>query len=144
MQIAFTVDGDPRGKGRPRFAPGRRAYTDPKTRAYETAIGYAARAAMRGREPLGGLVAVDLVVRLLPPVRTPKARRAALLADGGPIRGRFDLDNVTKAILDGVNGIAFADDRQVVALTARQVAAEIPGVDVVISSHDQPRRFANG
>ena len=142
--IAFTVDGDPRGKGRPRFAPGGRAYTDAKTRAYETAIGYAARAAMRGREPLGGLVAVDLVVRLQPPARTPKARRAALVAGGGAMRGRFDLDNVAKAILDGVNGIAFADDRQVVALTARQVAAETAGVDVVISPHDEPRRANDG
>jgi Holliday junction resolvase RusA-like endonuclease len=133
--IAFTVDGDSRGKGRPRLAPGGRAYTDAKTRAYETAIGYAARAAMRGREPLGDLVAVDLVVRLQPPARIPKARRAALVADSEPIRGRSDLDNIAKAILEGVNGIAFADDRQVVALTARQVAAEIAGVDVTIAPY---------
>lgn len=37
MELTFTVPGEPRGKGRPRFSGGR-AYTDSETRAYERKI----------------------------------------------------------------------------------------------------------
>ncbi|OXE37422.1 MAG: hypothetical protein CGW95_01600 [Phenylobacterium zucineum] len=49
------------------------------------------------------------------------------------ITGAFDIDNLAKAVLDGLNGVAYVDDRQVISLSARLVAAESAGVDVVIS-----------
>ena len=69
---------------------------------------------------------------MVPPVSASKARPARLLAGLDAIRGPFDLDNIVKAVLDGMNAIAFADGRQVVGLTARYVAAEAAGVDVAI------------
>ena len=129
--LRFTIPGEARGKGRPRFGQGR-AYTDPKTAAYEALIGWSARQAMRGRPPISEAVSVALVISVVPPASASKARRARLLAGLEAIRGPFDIDNVAKAILDGMNRIAYADDRQVVGLSARYAAAEVAGVDVVI------------
>lgn len=36
--VDFTVPGEPRGKGRPRFSKSGHTYTDSETRAYENKI----------------------------------------------------------------------------------------------------------
>ena len=130
--LRFTIPGEARGKGRPRFGQGR-TYTDPKTATYEALIGWSARQAMRGRPPISEAVSVALVIMVVPPASASKARRARLLAGLEAIRGPFDIDNIAKAVLDGMNAIAYADDRQVVRLSARYAAAESAGVEVTVS-----------
>lgn len=46
-------------------------------------------------------------------------KRHQLMAQRGVLRPivKPDVDNVTKAILDALNGIAFSDDRQIVQVT---------------------------
>ena len=110
--ITFEVQGQPIPKQRPRVNNGR-AITPQRTRAYETQVGWAARVAMQDREPMRGDVA--LVLRF--------KRRG---------RRRADLDNMTKAILDGINGVVYLDDKQVVRLTAHvEYGADVAGVRVV-------------
>lgn len=118
--IQFAVNGPIRGKGRPRFNGGGhgRPYTPRTTKEYETQI-RAAFLAVRGKK-LEGAVAVRVVALHVLPKRASKACRAA--AERGeiwPIR-RPDLDNVIKVVLDALNGIAYADDAQVVRLEARK------------------------
>lgn len=131
--LVFSCSGEPRGKGRPRattqggFA---RVFTDEKTRAYEKSVGVIGRAAMKGRKPFEGPLSVSLRFRLAVPASYSKRVRASMLAGETPYFGRNDVDNMAKAILDGLNGIAFADDVQVVRLWCTKVAAEKPGVDV--------------
>ena len=43
-----------------------------------------------------------------------------------------DADNVIKIITDALNGIAYDDDRQIVALMFEKFYAEIPHVDVYL------------
>ena len=43
-----------------------------------------------------------------------------------------DADNVMKIILDALNGVAYEDDRQIVALAIRKTYGEKPGVRVEI------------
>lgn len=133
--ISFTVPGEPRGKGRPRATVRgghARMYTDDKTASYENLVALAATAAMAGRPPLQGPLTVVIAVRLTPPKAASKLARAAMLGGSAPVYGRFDLDNICKAVLDGSNAIAFADDRQIVGLMAAKAGAETPGVDVEI------------
>jgi len=137
LTIRFTVPGDPRGKGRPK-ATARgghaRVYTDAKTRAYEDQIALLAKAAMQGQEPLVGPVHVNVRVLFKPSVSTSKKSREAMMAmEVLPVK-RPDLDNVVKAILDGMNGIAFRDDAQVCSMTAAKRYAETAGVEVVFWS----------
>lgn len=43
-----------------------------------------------------------------------------------------DIDNIAKAVLDGLNGHAFADDKQVAALTVRKLYDSTPRVEVKV------------
>lgn len=133
--ITFTIPGEPQGKGRPRaFRAGRgvRMYTPAKTEAYEQAVASAGRQAMAGREPMVGPLAVDLMAVVSVPASWSKKRRAAALKGLELPAKKPDADNVAKAIADGLNGIAYGDDAQVVELRVRKRYGEVPGVLVEI------------
>lgn len=118
--ITMTIPGDARGKGRPRFFNGR-AVTDSKTRRSESNIAYRAKEVMVGRPPLSGPVAVDITT-VFPPVKSwsRKQRETALGGRALPAK-KPDLDNQIKLVLDGVNGVFFADDAQVCRITANKI-----------------------
>ena len=44
-----------------------------------------------------------------------------------------DTDNIAKAILDALNGLAYYDDAQIVELTVAKRYGTVPCVEVVIS-----------
>lgn len=63
--------------------------------------------------------------------RLHRPRRLADTMDAEPALVVPDLDKITRALLDGLNGVAYADDRQVVAILATKGYAsplERPGV----------------
>lgn len=94
----FTVPGVPVPKARPRIGNGR-AYTPARTKAYERLVwAYARRAGVR---QLDGPVTVWLEFYL-------------------PNATRCDIDNMAKAVLDALNGTAYADDKQVFELNTRK------------------------
>ena len=95
--VTFTVNGPPVPKARARRGRNGRWYTPSKTRRYEEAVGWAARAAGI-HNPLEGSVRLHVVLWM-------------------PDRRRRDVDNCAKSICDGLNGIAWADDSQVSELT---------------------------
>jgi crossover junction endodeoxyribonuclease RusA len=88
-----------------------RSWTDERYAAYREQIGWAAKAA--GAKPVEGPIIATISLA---------ADRAHVQLTSYPStlfdRPRGDLDNYTKAILDGLNGVAYVDDRQVVRLTA--------------------------
>ncbi|MBA2708309.1 MAG: RusA family crossover junction endodeoxyribonuclease [Gemmatimonadaceae bacterium] len=92
----LVVPGVARAKGRPRFGGGR-AYTPAGTRSWEEFVGWTWVAA-HGNTRLTGPIAIEL--------------------DFNQVRA--DLDNLVKAILDAMNGIAYVDDSQVVDIVARK------------------------
>lgn len=135
--LAFTFTGTPVAKGRPRatvrgaFAS---VYTDDKTRKFEAAVAKLARLKMGSRPPLIGPLSVSLRFRFEPPKSLSKRARAAMLAGEVAYLGTKDTDNLCKAVLDGLNKIAFADDVQIVRLFATKIAAETAGIDVRIEA----------
>lgn len=136
--IAFSIAVDPRGKGRPRATVrGKHAtvYTDAATRKYEARIKAAAVKAVGDAEPLQGALQVGLRFRMAIPRSYPKKRRAAILAGTEAYLGAYDADNLAKAVLDACNGVAFADDKQVVRLIVLKTPAERPGVDIHIAPY---------
>ncbi|MBG7616496.1 RusA family crossover junction endodeoxyribonuclease [Brevundimonas sp. BAL450] len=144
----FTYDAPAVGKARPKFARiggNVRTYTPKKTADYETAIGYAAKAAMlRSGEPLAveEAVVVDILVERAPLKSWSRKKAAAML--GTPITGKPDIDNLAKAILDGMNGIAFLDDAQVAGLVfwRRWSAVDRITVKVTAIEADEGREAA--
>jgi Holliday junction resolvase RusA-like endonuclease len=129
----FFVPGPPIAKGRPRVAlrAGRPvAYTPDRTVRYESTVALIGAQAMDGRSPIAE--PVELSVRAFFPIPQswPKARRAAALAGELAHASRPDLDNVVKAVADGLAGICWPDDASVVAVLAEKTYSETPGVAV--------------
>lgn len=133
--LTFSISGTPVAKGRPR-ATARGAfatvYTDGKTRAYEKAVAAVGRAVMGTKAPYEGPLTAQIRFRFEPPKSMSKRARAALLNGEAAYTGTKDVDNLTKAILDGLNKVVFRDDVQIVRLLTTKVAAEKAGVDVRI------------
>ncbi len=122
--IEFFIEGRPVGKERPRVvSKGGHAFafTPRKTKDYEkyiSACALQARNAQRIFQPLEGAVTVKMQVTFANHVHP-------------------DLDNVIKAVLDGMNKIIYCDDKQVERLecTKRITPVHTPGVKVKVSSN---------
>jgi Holliday junction resolvase RusA-like endonuclease len=159
--LAFSMSGEPRGKGRPRVDTRGvfpRMHTDQKTIEYERSISAVARKAMAGRPPFTGPTSVSLRFRVSVPKAATKSRRAAMLAGEIAPTTKPDIDNAAKACLDGMavdaimrrkllklkrDGaqvdldqarIVFRDDAQITRLFVTKVYAEQPGVDVRVEA----------
>ena len=107
------LPGNPRPKERPRVYHGH-AVTPKDTARAEEAIRLAWRREHRGAKPFAGPVAL----------RVRFARDSARPCD---------LDNLVKLVADALNGLAWVDDRQIVALLATKVVdRDEPGTMIVV------------
>lgn len=131
----FTIEGIPVPKGRPKFSKIGgfvRTYTPKKTSDYETTVQETAKQAMGPTEVLETPLAVYLYFRLPIPKSYPKKRLEACLRGlERPIK-KPDIDNLAKSVLDGLNGIVYRDDGQIVSLHVTKVYSSAPGVDVLV------------
>lgn len=133
--VIFTVPGEPQGKGRPRACVrgGKAAtYTPQKTASYEGLIAVSAQSAMGVRTPFAGACAVDLDILVSVPASWSKKKRALALNGCLHPTKKPDVDNVEKAIFDGMNGVVWRDDVQAVDVVKRKRYAETPGVHVQV------------
>ncbi|MBQ2647901.1 MULTISPECIES: RusA family crossover junction endodeoxyribonuclease [Achromobacter] len=149
IQIVFTVPGTPRGKGRaksssrigrdPRTGAPRvftRHYTPEETAAYESLVKLAAAKAMSGREPYTGAIRMDLDIVLPIPASWSGVRQRRAAAGEIAPTVKPDSDNVEKAVKDGINGVVYRDDTQVVQDSKRKVYGLTPRVTVVVTVLD--------
>ncbi len=138
-ELQFTVPGEPVGKGRARAAKRGKfitMYTPEKTANYEGLIAHAAMVAMSGRALFLGAVAVHLDIKLsIPKSMSINRRAAAIIGQIFPTK-RPDIDNCEKVIFDGMNGVVWKDDVQVVYVTKCKRYAETPGVLVIVRELD--------
>jgi hypothetical protein len=135
MQIHFQVEGDPKGKGRPRFSRVgnfTKVYTDKQTLSYEAMIAFFAKQAMGVTDLLETPVSVFLHVRLPVPQSYSKKRREACLSGFEKPCKKPDIDNIAKTYMDAMNGVIFVDDTQVVDLHIKKLYSDKAGVDVMV------------
>lgn len=130
----FKIEGLPKGKGRPRFTRSGHTYTPGTTRKYEALVTARAKEAMIGKRKIEkpNAVRVDILAIFPVPSSWSKKRRTAALQGVEHHVSKPDLDNVQKAILDGMNGIVFEDDSQVIDSRTRKAYGPEPGVKVFI------------
>lgn len=134
FSVTFHLDINPVPKGRPRFSKIGgfvRSYTPKKTSDYEAQIKTQAQAVMT-REPLETPLAAFLYFRLPIPKSYSKKRIAACLSGLERPTKKPDLDNLAKSVLDGLNGVVYLDDSQIVCLHITKVYNHNPGVDIMI------------
>jgi Holliday junction resolvase RusA-like endonuclease len=135
MQILFTVYGHPVAKGRPRFSTRGKfpvAYTPEKTKTYETEVGMMAKAAMGASEVLDGALEAFIYVTFPVPPSYSKKRTEACLSDTEKHTKRPDLDNVIKAVIDGMDKIVFFNDSQITSIHSTKVYGEVAKVEVMV------------
>ena len=135
MQITFAVYGEPVPKGRPRFSTRGKfpvAYTPEKTKNYESEVAMMAKAAMGASDPLEGALEAFIYVTFPVPASYSKKRTEACLNESEKHIKKPDLDNVVKAVLDGMSDIVFLSDSQITSLHATKVYGEISKVEILV------------
>ena len=135
FMVNFMVEGTPVPKGRPRFA--RRGkfvstYSPKTTVDYETKVGEAAQVAMGSSEPLETPVGAYIYITLPIPASYSKKRTQACLSGEERPTKKSDIDNYCKAVFDGMNGIVFLDDSQIVSLHSTKVYGTVGMVEVMV------------
>jgi Holliday junction resolvase RusA-like endonuclease len=107
MSYTITIQGEPTGKGRPRFTREGRCYTPKKTSNYEELVRLIWLAKYGPATRIHGPCIALVEAYLMPPKKTTT-----------PIPTKKpDLDNIAKIVLDSLNGLAYKDDSQVFQLT---------------------------
>lgn len=132
--LTFIIDGPPVPKGRPRVTR-RGTYTPAKSASYETAVGWIAKAQMRGTPPLTGPLKVIIEAELPIPKSWSKTKKEAAERQEIQPTSKPDADNLAKSVLDGLEGIAFEDDAQIVRLEVIKRYAITPKATVHLMSY---------
>jgi Holliday junction resolvase RusA-like endonuclease len=143
--IVVELPGEPRGKGRPRsrIARGKAGqqfvavYTDVQTRAYEKALAWAGKIAMGSRKPLSGPLAVTVEAVFGVPASWSRPKRDSALAGVLRHMSAPDADNVQKAAWDGLQGIVFVNDSQIVEARITKRYGENPRLHIEISEAEK-------
>ena len=140
--IDIFIPGKPRGKerSRSRIVTSKKNgkqftthYTPKSTRDYESLIASYGIGAMKGRRPVHGPVKLELVICFPVPDSWPKWKTEMALANRILPTVKPDSDNVEKSIKDGLNGVVWHDDCQVVDTVKVKVYREIPGIRVRVT-----------
>ena len=145
MTAKFTVLGEPRGKGRPRFSRhGNRTmtHTPAATVLYENLIATEYRRQCEDtRFPDGEPLNLIIYAAFAPPASASKKRREQMLA--GEIRPtkKPDADNIMKVVADALNGVAYRDDAQIVVCTVAKYYSQTPRISVIIMADGKPAVF---
>jgi len=135
FMVTFKVDGTPVPKGRARYA--RRGnfistYTPEKTRTYEALIKDAAIEAMGASEPLETPVSLYLYIRVPIPKSCTKKRLEAIDNGSEKPTKKPDASNILKSVEDGMNGVVYHDDSQIINIHVTKVYSSLPGVDICV------------
>lgn len=131
--IAFTIPLTPTAKGRARsFIRGGHVghFTPQKTVVYENVVAHCASIAMGSEKPLDGPVSLLMEAYLpIPASWSKKRQEAALMGFEKPAK-KPDLDNLVKSVTDGMNGIVWKDDSQVVVICCSKSYSDRPRTEV--------------
>lgn len=127
-RIEFTINGECVPKARPRFSKYGHVYTTPKTRAYEKIV---KTTAIDNNVPC---ITTALKIKIMVYKSIPKSfnKEKRRLAESGKILPvvKPDVDNYVKAVLDGLNGILFLDDKLICDLSVGKRYSNYPRVEV--------------
>lgn len=147
--IYFKFKGEPVGKGRPRVTARRgkgkdsaiyaHAYTPRKTKAFEDAIRFEFMSSCCDRMPVytkDTPLKVEMTFAFSIPKSYSKKKHEECRLGLVQHTKKPDADNVAKAVLDALVGLAMEDDSQVTVLMMEKIYSEEPYVEVKIHPRD--------
>ena len=150
MSYKFTVKGNPVGKGRPRVTR-HGTYTPARTKNYQQLVNVFYKGKHFGDKALKVKIRLfyktSKTTKLRKSEIAKKLKEIGISADGlkneiwqracefNAIKCTIkpDCDNVGKAILDALNGIAYDDDSQIVSLNIDKFRSVDPRAEIEIS-----------
>lgn len=129
--VEFEIPGRCQPKQRPRKGKGGVFYTPHETKEYEREVAWAGRLAMKGKKIFTGPVSCKIVIYHKIPASWSDHEKTMAI-DGLRTPKSFDIDNATKSIFDGMNGLIWNDDKQVSHLNVKKAYAIDPKVTVMV------------
>ena len=135
--LTFIVEGKPQGKARARtFYDKRvgkmRSVTPEQTKSYEDLIRWSYKAA--GGQYMGEkTLQVDIQAFYPIPQSFSKAKRNDAIFERIRPTTKPDCDNVIKAVLDALNGVAYYDDKQVVCVSCNKYYGKTGYLKITLS-----------
>lgn len=131
-ELRFSVPGEPKGKGRPRFMRGTGlAYTPKQTQIYENLV------AMSFRESFPDWIPTEEPISMtfdayfsIPKSWSKKKRQMAIEGRIRPTK-KPDSDNIAK-VKDALNEIAWKDDAQVIHEEVSKYYSDNPRLEICI------------
>ena len=140
-EVIFMIPGEPKGKGRPRFARvGNyvKTYTPEATAVYENLIKICYQKEHGPRFAREKQLKLSVWIYMkIPESASEKKKRQMMAGEIRPTK-RPDADNVLKAILDGLNDVAYHDDAQIVDVDVHRYYSITPHCVVVIAEAGGP------
>jgi Holliday junction resolvase RusA-like endonuclease len=107
-------------------------YTPAKQIEYENWVRLCYQEAYPNEKPMEGPIIAHVDVYMRVPKSASKKKREAMLAGEIKPTKKPDLDNCVKQ-LDALNGVAFADDSQIVEILARKIFAEEDSMSITLT-----------
>lgn len=135
--IDFKVIGKIVGKQRPRatsFGGHTRIYTPKDTLNYEQLVKFSFLEKYPNFIPLSNETQIKVHIQAYKPIPKAMPKWKKQLALDGIIRPTIkpDLDNIAKSVLDGLNQVAFVDDKNVVDLRVEQYYGQVEFLYIII------------
>lgn len=130
--IQFTIPGEPKAKARHRTTKKGISYTPKETIEYENWVKQCYYIKYGQTMLEGQIKAIIKAYFEIPKSYSKKKKRRAIEERTLRPTKKPDTDNIAKAILDSLNGMAYKDDSAVVTLEVYKYFDEKPRVEVTL------------
>ena len=132
--IKLTFDFPPVAQARPRatrFGRGVRLYDLEQVHVYKAQLAESARFMYHGEPLTGPLVVTIKFYRAIQQSETKKRHRLKAQGTISPTK-KPDLDNYIKSTLDGLNGVLWVDDNEIVELHTGKYYSDHPRIEIEV------------
>ena len=129
MRIKFTIEGEPVGKGRPRYGK-YKTYTPAKTKSVENNIAYFYKVNIG--HYFEGYVRLKLDLYYSIAKSDSKKKKMMKLNNELRPNKKPDIDNVIKLVADALNEVAYKDDTQIIELECRKFYSDIARMEIIL------------
>lgn len=137
-KVQFTVFGEAKGKGRPRFNHFTlQPYTPDGTLNYESHVLNTFKQACPDWKPTDKALMAYINVYTQIPKSTSQKRKVLMLKQLLYPKKKPDADNILKAVFDSLNKIAYVDDCQIVSIAYNKMYDDVPRVEVTLTELEE-------
>ena len=139
-ELKFTVPGKPKSKRtgkistRGRFA---RLIKNPETAMFENLVAMSYKSQYVGLTPTEKPLRIEIKAFFNPVKNISKKKLNMLMGDDYPYCKKPDCSNITKAVEDGLNTVAYRDDSQIIECVCKKFYSLNERTEVTLIVYDE-------